>query len=55
MFLMVIKYPNEKYPREFECKDMWDLECTYNIWFDSDDCEVEFYDATHQIFPEWAQ
>ena len=28
---------------------------TYLCFVDSDDYEVEFYDSTHQIFPEWAR
>lgn len=54
-YLLVIKHPNEKYPREYECKNENDLYNTFIIYADSDDDEVEFYDDTHQIFPEWAQ
>ena len=55
MYLLVVKHPDEKFPREYECKDEVDLYNTFIIHADSDDDEVEFYDEFHQIFPEWAQ
>lgn len=54
MYLLVIKHPNEKYPREYECKNENDLYNTFIIHADSDD-EIEFYDDFRQIFPEWAR
>ena len=54
-YLVVIKRPGDRYPTEYPCVSENDMKTTYNIFVDSDDYEVEFYDSTHQIFPEWAQ
>lgn len=54
-YLMVLQRPGDRFPTEYPCMSMQDLEATYNIFFDDDNSEVQFYDATHEIFPEWAQ
>ena len=54
-YLMVMKRPGDKYPTEYPCVSMNDLEATYNIFVDSDEYEVQFYDAEHEIIPEWMQ
>lgn len=53
-YLLLIRSPGKKDFREFECSSERDMRDVWTVWAEDDD-EVEFYDASHQIFPEWAQ